>query len=91
MWLMLQHDEPDDYVLATGTTHSLRDFVAIAFAHAGLDWREHVRYDETLRAPAEVHALIGDPTKAQQTLGWVAATNVEQLAAMMVDADLETA
>ena len=88
MWLMLQQDVPDDYVIATGRTVSIRDFCAIAFGHAGLDWQKHVRTSEAFMRPAEVDVLLGDPAKARTTLGWEATTKLEDLAAEMVQADL---
>jgi GDPmannose 4,6-dehydratase len=88
MWQMLQQDEADDYVIATGISHSVRDLVEIAFAHAGLDWKQHIRQDPALLRPAEVDHLIGDATKARQKLGWMPAVSFEQLVQMMVDADL---
>jgi len=88
MWRMLQHDEPTDFVLATGTAATVRDFCSEAFAHAGLDWQEFVRHDERFERPAEVDALIGDPTKAAELLGWKAQTHAPELARLMVDADV---
>jgi GDPmannose 4,6-dehydratase len=75
-------------VIATGISHSVRDLVEIAFAHAGLDWKQHIRQDPALLRPAEVDHLIGDATKARQKLGWMPAVSFEQLVQMMVDADL---
>jgi GDPmannose 4,6-dehydratase len=89
MWLMLQQDEPEDFVVATGKTHSVRDLVDAAFSHVGLDWREYVVQDERFMRPAEVDLLIGDPTAAREKLGWVPEVGFEQLVHMMVDADLE--
>ncbi|KRF20963.1 GDP-mannose 4,6 dehydratase [Nocardioides sp. Soil797] len=89
MWRMLQHDEPDDYVLATGVGTSVREFCASAFAHAGLDWEDHVNHDSRYERPTEVDALIGDASKAQSVLGWKAQTLPTELAGLMVDADLE--
>ena len=89
MWLMLQQDRPDDYVIATGASHSVRDLVEIAFGHAGLDWRAHVRTDPVLLRPAEVDHLIGNPAKAQAELGWRPSVAFEELIRMMVDADIE--
>jgi GDPmannose 4,6-dehydratase len=90
MWLMLQRDEPDDYVIATGESHSVQELAATAFAHVGLDWEEHVRVDEALlRGKAELHDLIGDPTKARERLGWSATIDFEGLVHLLVDADLE--
>jgi GDPmannose 4,6-dehydratase len=89
MWRMLQADKPDDYVLATGGNFTVRDFVTTAFEHAGLDWEKHVRFDERYLRPTEVDALIGDAGKAERDLGWKAQIDTEQLARIMVDADIE--
>jgi GDPmannose 4,6-dehydratase len=89
MWLMLQRDRPDDYVIATGVTHSVRDLVEIAFARAGLDWRSHVRTDPKFLRPAEVDQLIGDPSKARRELDWEPTVDFNGLVEMMVDADIE--
>ena len=89
MWLMLQQEEADDYVIATGESHAVRDLVEIAFGHAGLDWREHVRLDPALVRPAEVDHLVGDSTKARARLGWTPSVDFRGLITMMVDADLE--
>lgn len=89
MWLMLQQDEPEDYVVATGETHSVEEFVARAFTRAGLDWNEHIVIDQAFIRPAEVDLLVGDPTKAEKKLGWKPQTTFETLVDMMVDADLE--
>ncbi|HET8603304.1 MAG TPA: GDP-mannose 4,6-dehydratase [Marmoricola sp.] len=89
MWRMLQHDEPGDYVLATGEGHTVRDFCESAFAHAGLDWRDHVTHDRQYERPTEVDALIGDASKAREVLGWEARTTAKDLARLMVEADLE--
>jgi GDPmannose 4,6-dehydratase len=89
MWLMLQQDRPDDYVIATGVSHSVRDLVEIAFARAGLDWRDHVRLDPKLLRPAEVDHLIGNPEKARAELGWAPTVDFQGLVRMMVDADIE--
>ncbi len=89
MWLMLQHDEPGDYVVATGVTHSVEELVACAFGAVGLDWREHVRTDPALfRGRAELHDLVGDASKARETLGWTPEVSFDQLVAMLVEADL---
>ena len=88
MWLMLQQDEADDYVIATGVSHSVGELVEVAFDHAGLDWRKHVRTDPKFLRPAEVDLLIGDPSKARQKLGWAPRFDFEALVRMMVDADL---
>ncbi len=89
MWLMLQQDRPDDYVVGTGETHSVKEFVTLAFAHAGLDWEKYVKIDSTFNRPAEVDHLIADPSKAKQHLNWESTVSFEQLVSMMVDADLE--
>ena len=89
MWMMLQQDQADDYVIATGVTHSVRQLVEVAFGHAGIEWQKHVRIDPALLRPAEVDHLIGDATKAKRVLGWEPTVTFEQLIAMMVDADLE--
>jgi GDPmannose 4,6-dehydratase len=88
MWLMLQTDTPRDYVVATGTTYTVRDFVELAFAHAGLDWQDYVRFDPRYLRPTEVDDLIGDPSRATELLGWKATTHTPELAALMVDADI---
>ncbi len=88
MWLMLQQDEGDDYVVATGETHTVERLVDVAFAHAGLDWKDHVTLDERFVRPAEVDLLIGDSAKARERLGWAPAVDFETLVQMMVDADL---
>jgi GDPmannose 4,6-dehydratase len=88
MWLMLQRERPDDYVIATGVSHSVRDLVEIAFSHVGLDWQKHVRVDQALLRPAEVDHLLGDASKARAELGWTPSVNFKQLIEMMVDADL---
>src|SRR5713226_5218691 len=89
MWLMLQQERADDYVIATGISHSVRDLVEVAFTHAGLDWRKHVTLDPKLIRPAEVEHLIGDSTKARTQLGWQPSVDFTGLVKMMVDADLE--
>lgn len=89
MWMMLQQDEPQDYVIATGVSHSVRDLVDVAFKHAGLDWERHVRLDPQLIRPAEVEHLIGDSTKARAQLGWAPSVDFAGLVKMMVDADLQ--
>jgi GDPmannose 4,6-dehydratase len=89
MWLMLQQDTPDDYVLATGRTVSVREFCRLAFAHVGLNYQDYVRVDPAFLRPAEVDVLLGDPTKAKQALGWTADVTLEQLVAEMVEADLK--
>jgi GDPmannose 4,6-dehydratase len=89
MWLMLQQDRADDYVIATGVSKSVRDLVEIAFAHAGLDWQKHVKLDPKLIRPAEVEHLIGDCSKAKTQLGWIPSVDFKGLITMMVDADLQ--
>jgi GDPmannose 4,6-dehydratase len=91
MWLMLQQEEPDDYVVATGETHSVRELLEEAFSYVGLDWHEHVEIDARYYRPAEVDLLIGDPTKAKRKLGWEAKIKFKDLVRLMVDADIETA
>ena len=88
MWLMLQQDEPSDYVVATGVGATVRDFVQVAFEHAGLDWKEFVEIDKKYERPTEVDALIGDASKAYSALGWKAKTMWDDLVKLMVDADL---
>ena len=88
MWMMLQQDNPDDYVIATNETHSVRDFVEKAFSHVDLDWREFVKHDERYERPAEVDLLIGDPAKAKKVLGWEPKVKFESLVKIMVEADL---
>ncbi|TXS20037.1 GDP-mannose 4,6-dehydratase [Streptomyces sp. ms191] len=88
MWRMLQADEPDDYVVATGTSHSVLDFLTLCFEHAGLDWERHVRFDERYLRPTEVPDLIGDASKAERLLGWRASVHTPELARIMVDAEL---
>jgi len=89
MWLMLQQDRADDYVIATGVSHSVRELVEVAFGHAGLDWQKYVRIDTAFLRPAEVDHLIGDPARAKSALGWEPTVTFEGLVGMMVDADLE--
>jgi GDPmannose 4,6-dehydratase len=89
MWLMLQQEQPEDYVIATGETHSVEELVEVAFSHVGLDWHDYVVQDERFMRPAEVDLLIGGPEKAKQTLGWEPEVSFEGLIQMMVDADLE--
>jgi GDPmannose 4,6-dehydratase len=90
MWLMLQQDEPGDYIVASGESHSVRDFVQSAFAHVGLDWQQYVRVDPALqRGAAELHRLVGDSTKARERLGWHREIGFEQLAHLLVDADVD--
>jgi GDPmannose 4,6-dehydratase len=88
MWLMLQQDEPDDYVIATGETHSVREFLELAFSRVDLDYKEYVVVDPKFLRPAEVDLLLGDPTKAKSKLGWTTDVSFPELVNMMVDADL---
>jgi GDPmannose 4,6-dehydratase len=89
MWLMLQQPQADDYVIATGVTHSVRQLVEAAFGHVGLDWNKYVRIDPAFLRPAEVDHLIGDASKAKRVLGWAPSVSFEQLVSMMVDADID--
>jgi GDPmannose 4,6-dehydratase len=89
MWLMLQQDQPDDFVIATNETHSVRELVELAFAHVGLDWQEYVKIDERFIRPAEVDLLIGDPARAKEKLGWSPTVDFAALVRMMVDADVQ--
>jgi GDPmannose 4,6-dehydratase len=88
MWLMLQQDEPDDFVIATGETNTVRRCVEIAFDEAGVDWESYVRIDDAFKRPAEVDLLVGDPAKAEQLLGWTPSTSFEELIRLMVRSDL---
>jgi GDPmannose 4,6-dehydratase len=89
MWRMLQADEPDDYVLATNETHTVKEFVQEAFGHVGLEWEKYIKYDARYERPAEVELLIGDPAKAKRQLGWEPKVRFKELVQIMVDADLE--
>jgi GDPmannose 4,6-dehydratase len=89
MWLMLQQPEADDYVVATGETHSIKEFLELAFGYVNLNWQEYVEFDERYLRPAEVDLLIGDPAKAKQKLGWQPSVSFEQLVNLMVEADLK--
>ncbi|BAZ02621.1 GDP-mannose 4,6-dehydratase [Tolypothrix tenuis PCC 7101] len=89
MWLMLQQEQPDDYVIATGETHSVREFLELAFNYVNLRWEDYVEFDERYLRPAEVELLIGDATKARQKLGWTPSVTFEGLVALMVEADLQ--
>jgi GDPmannose 4,6-dehydratase len=89
MWLMLQQEQPDDYVVATGETYSIKEFLTIAFGHVNLKWEDYVEFDERYLRPAEVELLIGDPTKAKEKLGWEPSVTFEQLVTLMVEADLK--
>ena len=88
MWLMLQQEEPSDFVVATGVNHTVQEMVEIAFGHVGLDWRKHVVSDPDLQRPAEVDSLVGDASKAQRELGWTSSVSFRDLIEMMVDSDL---
>ena len=89
MWLMLQQEDPEDYVIATGETHSVRDLLDLAFGHLDLDWKQYVKIDERYYRPTEVDLLIGDATKAKRKLGWEPKVNFKELIIMMVEADLQ--
>jgi GDPmannose 4,6-dehydratase len=89
MWRMLQQETPDDYVLATGETHTVQEFVELAFAHVGLEWQSYVRHDDRYERPAEVDLLVGDPAKAKSRLGWEPKVHFPELVRIMVDADLK--
>jgi GDPmannose 4,6-dehydratase len=89
MWLMLQQDTPDDYVIATGHTHTVRECVEVAFDQVGLDWEQYVVQDDRFLRPAEVDLLVGDSAKAKRQLGWEPQTSFEQLIRLMTDADLQ--
>lgn len=89
MWRMLQAEEPDDYVVATGTDYTVKDFLQFSFEHAGLDWEKYVKFDERYLRPTEVDALVGDASRAKEKLGWVPKVLTPQLARIMVDADIE--
>lgn len=88
MWMMLQQDAPEDYVIATGVSHSVQDLVEMAFGHVGLDWRQYVKTDPGLLRPAEVDHLVGNSGKARTKLGWQPEVDFERLVTMMVDADV---
>jgi len=89
MWRMLQQDSPEDYVICTGETHSVREFCELAFDHVGLRWEDHVVIDESFMRPAEVDLLVGDARKAEAELGWTPRTSFGDLVRLMVDADLD--
>ena len=89
MWLMLQQDTPEDFVIATGETWSVKQFVEAAFSYADLDWKEYVTEDPRFMRPAEVDLLVGDPAKAKKVLGWEPEVSFQELVEMMVDADIE--
>ena len=88
IWRMLQHDKPEDFIIATGKTHTVEELVEIAFSHLGLEWRDYVKVDPAFFRPAEVDLLVGDSSKAQRVLGWKPKVDFESLIKMMVDADL---
>jgi GDPmannose 4,6-dehydratase len=88
MWMMLQADEPDDFCIATGETHSVREAVEVAFAHAGMDWEDKVAIDERYYRPSEVDVLLGDASKAKEKLGWEPKVKFKELVELMVDADI---
>jgi len=90
MWMMLQQDEPDDYVIATGEAYSVRDFCKLAFEHVGMNWEDYVKYDARYERPAEVDYLLGDPTKAREQMGWKPKVDLPGLVRMMVDSDMES-
>jgi GDPmannose 4,6-dehydratase len=89
MWRIVQQDTPDDFVLATNETHTVREFVQAAFAHADLDWQEFVKHDQRYERPAEVELLIGNPAKAKKVLEWEPKVRFKELVEIMVEADLE--
>ena len=89
MWLMLQQDEPDDYVIATGETHSVKEFAEMAFSHVGLNYQDYLSSDEIFFRPAEVHLLKGDYSKGKKILGWEPTVSFKELIRMMVDSDLK--
>ncbi|MEH2012725.1 GDP-mannose 4,6-dehydratase [Nostoc sp.] len=89
MWLMVQKDQPDDYVISTGETHSVREFLELAFSYVNLNWQDYVEFDERYLRPSEVELLIGDSTKARQKLGWTPSVTFEELVSLMVEADLQ--
>jgi GDPmannose 4,6-dehydratase len=89
MWMMLQHDTPDDYVVSTGTDYTVRDFLQLSFEHVGLDWQKYVKFDERYLRPTEVDALVGDSSRARNALGWVPKVLTPELAQIMVDSDIK--
>jgi len=89
MWVMMQQDQPDDYVIGTGEAHSVQEFVEVAFEHVGLDWRQYVEIDARYFRPSEVDFLLADASKAQRVLGWTPEVTFQQLVRIMVDADLQ--
>ena len=91
MWMMMQHSQPDDWVLATGKTHTVKEFLEVAFSYQDLDWNDYVNQSEKYFRPNEVDHLLGDPSKAKKELNWVPKTSFEELVKMMVDSDLDLA
>jgi GDPmannose 4,6-dehydratase len=91
MWLILQQDKPDDYVVGTGETHSVKEFLVEAFHYAGLDWEKHVRIDQRYFRPTEVEVLIANSSKAKKNIGWEPKVHFKELVRIMVDADMEAA
>jgi GDPmannose 4,6-dehydratase len=91
MWLMLQQDKANDYVLATGESHTIRELLQVAFSHVGLNWQEHVKIDKRFNRPADAHELLGNPVKAERQLGWCRTATFEELICLMVDEDLKIA
>ena len=89
MWLMLQQEQPEDYVIATGETHSVKEFLQVAFSYVNLRWQDYVDFDERYLRPTEVDLLIGDPSKAKQQLSWQPSLTFQQLVQLMIDADLQ--
>jgi len=90
MWMMLQQDQPDDYVIATNETHSIREFLDLAFNYVNLNWQDYVEFDKRYLRPAKVDLLIGDSTKARQKLGWQPSVTFKELVELMVDADIKS-
>jgi GDPmannose 4,6-dehydratase len=91
MWLMLQQDKANDYVLATGESHTIRELLQVAFSHVGLNWQEHVKIDKRFNRPADAHELLGNPVKAERQLGWCRTATFEELICLLVDEDLKIA
>jgi GDPmannose 4,6-dehydratase len=91
MWLMLQQDKADDYVLATGESHTIRELLQVAFSHVGLNWQDHVKIDKRFKRPADAHELLGNPAKAERQLAWARMVSFEQLIWLMVEEDSRVA
>jgi GDPmannose 4,6-dehydratase len=91
MWLMLQQDKADDYVLATGESHTIRELLQVAFSHVGLNWQDHVKIDKRFNRPADAHELLGNPAKAERQLAWARTVTFEQLIWLMVEEDSRAA